>query len=143
MNSRTLGLVAAAAGLALLARGSGCTIDPPTPGPVAGPRMVVLLHETADKSPEWTRAINLLRVGPQAQYLSSKGHSLLILDDDSVGADGKPSPAVARWLPHVQGLDLPVLIVADKATGGVTHKQSLPDAVTADGIVEIIKSHGG
>lgn len=122
---------------------------PPGPGPTppnpqpAGPRNVLIFHESAAKSQEWTRTVNLLRVGPQSQYLASQGHRLWILDDDSVGADGRPSPAVAQWQPQIGGLALPVLLITDPTTRVVIHKQSLPATVTADGVLEILKAHGG
>lgn len=122
---------------------------PPGPGPAppnpqpAGPRNLLIFHESANKTQDWTRTVNLLRVGPQSQYLAAKGHRLWILDDDSVGSDGRPSPAVAQWQPQISGLALPVLLITDPATRVVIHKQSLPATVTADGVLEILKAHGG
>ena len=131
----------------------GPAVPPPPPGPgpdptpvptPAGLRTVLIFHETGSKTPAWTSAQNLLRSGPANDYLASKGHTLYILDEDSLGGDGKPSPIITKWQPTLQGLARPVMVIYDNTTKAVVHKQSLPAAtVTATQVVDILKAHGG
>lgn len=114
--------------------------DPPGPGPTpdpspAGPRTVLIVHETADKTPQWAATINSLRTGPPAAYLKSKGHRLNIIDDDSLAGD-------AKWTAILSGMTLPVVIVTDKSDA-IIRKQSVPMTATADQIIEIVKGAGG
>lgn len=109
----------------------------PTPDPTpAGSRMVMLIHETADKSPQWAITINQLRTGSPAKYLADKGHTLFILDDDSLAGD-------VKWSDLLRGLPLPVVIVSDPKTKKVIYQGSIPNTITADGLLNIIKAHGG
>lgn len=113
---------------------------PPDPTP-AGPRGITIIRESADKTPAMARLETALRSGQQAQYLASKSHKLLILDDDSESGDGKPSPAVEAWRPIFSGMTLPVLIIYDPATRDVIAKQALP--ATAEAVVEAVRKAGG
>lgn len=116
---------------------------PPDPTP-AGPRIVLLIRETADTTPALAALINQLRTGPPSQYLKSKGHNLLILDDDSLGGDGKPSVLVEQWRPHFKDLNLPAVLVIRKASDGsiqVVSKETLPP--TADAVIDLVKKSGG
>jgi hypothetical protein len=117
----------------------------PTPGPTppvpAGARAVLILRETAESTPQLARLLTQLRTGQHAEYLRSKGHSLSILDDDAVGSDGRPSPAVELWRPHFAGLTLPAVLIYDPTSKVVIAKQSLP--ATSAEVIETLKRHGG
>lgn len=114
---------------------------PEPPVPVSGKRAVLILRETADATDRTRALIVGLRAGAQASYLKSKGHSLTILDDDTVDKDGKP--VLDKWTPHIAGLTLPVCIVYDPETRTILDKQSLPAAATADTVIEFLKRAGG
>ena len=113
---------------------------PPNPTP-AGLRTVLILRESADTTPELARVITSLRAGQQSQYIKSKGHSLLVLQIDDVGSDGKPLPVAESWKREVAGLTMPVLIIIDQTTKQIVAKFPLPK--TADGVIETLKSNGG
>jgi hypothetical protein len=113
---------------------------PPDPTP-AGLRELVVIRETADSTPQQARLLTTLRTGAFDTYLRSKGHRLYVLDDDSVGSDGRPSPLVEAWKPIVAGIPMPVLVIVEPKTRGVLAKQPLPES--ADAVLELLKQHGG
>lgn len=115
---------------------------PPVPTP-AGSRALLILRETAETTPQLARLVTGLRSGPSAEYLKSKSHTLDILDDDSVGSDGKPSKIVEGWRPHFKDLTLPALLIYDPKTKVVVFKQSLPVTETAESVVATLRAHGG
>lgn len=111
--------------------GAGASIG----GKLTGPALVVIIHETADTNTERARMITALRNGPAAEYLKSKGHSLLVIDDDAIDANGlgvvKPD-----W---ITGSQLPVVVVLDNS-GRVAYREPLP--ATADLLLESLKGKG-
>ena len=122
--------------------------DPPDPDPQpeAGKRVVVILHETEDITADLARVFTALRAGPAASYLKDKGHLLSILDDDSVGPDGKPSPGVVAWREQLGGLAMPAVLIAEKTTAGtgkVLAKRTLTNGDNAASIIESVKKTGG
>lgn len=121
------------AGLAwlLLSQGKGCDAVS-----VPGVRQIVIVHEAQEQTPEFSRMATALRVGPPGEYLKSKGHSLLILDDDAVDADGKPSPLLAPFRP----LNPPELIIVQPPTKVLYRGKLIDDA---NAVVDEVKRHGG
>jgi hypothetical protein len=119
--------------------------EPPAPpGPVeSGKRLVVLIRETADDTPAVGQMLVGLRSGPSAAYLSSKSHTLDMLDIHSVGPDGKPASLIEMFRPEIAGMTLPVLVVADAVTRKLISKQTLPPTATAADVVEAVKKAGG
>jgi hypothetical protein len=115
----------------------------PPPVPVSGKRSIVLIRETADDTPAVGRMIVGLRSGSCAAYMTSKGHTLDMLDIDSVGPDGKPAALIEQFRPEIVGMTLPVLVVADYATLKLISKQTLPPTATAADVVEAVKKAGG
>lgn len=117
----------------------------PTPGPTppvpAGARAVLILHESAETTPQVARLLTQLRTGQHAEYLRSRGHSLSILDDDAVGFDGRPSPAVEAWRSHFAGLTLPAVLIYDPDRSAIIAKQALP--ATSAELIELVKRNGG
>jgi hypothetical protein len=89
------------------------------------------------------RAITALRNPPHSDYLRSKGHTLNVLDDDAVDADGKPSAIVEAWRPFFKDLTLPVVFIVDQNGNKLVAKQSVPATTTADGYMAILKANGG
>lgn len=104
----------------------------PTPDVVPGARTVVIIHESADKTPELgSLIINLRKRGGTAQaYLAGKGHSLYILDDDLQN----------KWALAPQ--QVPALFILD-STGKVLFEQAIPAGYTADNVIERLREHGG
>ena len=115
---------------------------PPDPEVKPGARQVLFIRETAAGTPALARLIVALRVGVHAEWLKSRGHTLLILDDDAVGPDGQPAPLLVKWRPHYAGLKLPALVIADPA-GNLLHAAPLLDNASADVVIEAIKKAGG
>lgn len=121
---------------------------PPGPGPgptPAGPRGIVVVYESAgndNTTPQelvrWGATQNLLQ---RNQYLKSKGHTIMFLDDDQVGSDDKESPVLTMWKPHVADLTLPAVVIYELKTKKVIHKQSVPFNITESQFLEIVKSH--
>jgi hypothetical protein len=115
----------------MLAKGGGGL-----PSIVPGPRVVVVLHETAETTPAQSQMFVALRSGSNEAYLKEKGHKLLILDDDAVGADDKPLALVAKLSAALPPPSVHVL----NGEAIVTSKP-LPD--NAAGVLDILKGAGG
>lgn len=115
---------------------------PPNPQP-AGARNLLIIRESANDTPLQSLMFNGLQAGKQSIELRAKGHACFVLDDDAKGPDGQSSPLVESWRPHFTGMAFPVLIIADKATGKIVHKQSLDAGASADDVMAILKLHGG
>lgn len=111
--------------------GAGASIG----GKLTGPAQVVIVHETADTTSERARLITALRNGPTAEYLKTKGHALLVIDDDAVDENGA---AVVKpdW---ITGVQLPAVAVLDSA-GRTAYRGPLP--ATADQLLELLKGKG-
>jgi hypothetical protein len=80
-----------------------------------------------------------LRAGAAAKYLKEKGHSLFILDDDSVDESGKPSPVLEKWRPVFKDIVLPALIVSNKDAV----LKVMPCPANPDDVLLEIKKTGG
>ncbi len=124
-------------------------VPPPVPPkpepdvPVVGPRGILIARESARTTPEFARLITALRNGTSAEYFTSKKHRLDVLDVDVTDADGKPSPIVESWKPHLTGLTLPAEIIYDPAAKTILSKRSIPAGTTADNVVESVRKVGG
>lgn len=121
--------------------------QPPTPPVPVPPQPIgalslLLIHETADTTPEFARLITDLRTD-HADYLKSKSHTLSILQDDDKDENGNPSSLVAAWRPFYSGLKLPALLIIDPRVKLVVHKQSLEPTATAEQIMSRVKELGG
>lgn len=104
----------------------------------SGPRQILLVYESSDTTPELARAITALRVGPAAEYLQSKGHTLDVLDVDAVDGQGNPSPRVAQWRETFGHLQLPAILVI-APPNKVVHASSI-DEPSATAILDVIKA---
>lgn len=128
-------LVLLAIPLAMFAGGmDGCTL----PGVLtpSGPRTVLIVREASDSTSETARTLTTaLRTGEPAKYIAAKGHSLLILDDDSKDENGQPSPVLAKFAPFA--VPELLIIAGDKAI----HREKCP--ATADGVLAVLKAKGG
>jgi len=128
----------------------GPTPDPP--GPIipvpAGAKVVLILHESQQQTPEFSRLkTNLQTKSDVASYLASKGHTMFVLDIDSTDPDGKPLETIARLKPKIGMKALPVLIVGPKSSAGKigepTYVESLPNAAVAADVLAVVKKQGG
>lgn len=112
---------------------------PPTPPVVEGKRDVVIVHESADKTPEFgSLVVELRKPGTNADnYLKSKGHTLTILDDELLRE--------SRWNSLLGSrLDrLPRLFIVDPRTNAILFEVAIPPGYTADQITERIRETGG
>jgi hypothetical protein len=113
-------------------------VPPPQPVPV-GKLTAVVLHESEDDSPAFARMAVALRSGSAATWLKDNGHKLLILDDDTVDAEGQPIKLVATL--KQLGVQMPALFVLD-GKDQVVLKQTLADSTTADNVVELLRRVG-
>lgn len=101
---------------------------PPNP-PIAGPRQVLILRESADDSPALSRLIVSLQGGKGRDYLKSKGHACFVLDvDDAQGA---------KWK-ETLNLAVPAVGIID-SKGNVLAKQNLSSGDTADTVLALLK----
>ena len=105
---------------------------PFVPEVTPGTRAVVILHESADQTPEFGALIvELRRKGGTAQsYLAGKGHSLYILDDDLPN----------KW--QLAPRQVPALFILDD-TENVLFEQAIPATYTADQVIERLRENGG
>ena len=107
----------------------------PTPPPVEqGARRVVILHETADDTPELGSLWVKLRTGNADKYLTDNKHELLILDDDLEGT----YPNLLR-----DKQELPAVFILDPHTNAILFQATLEPGTTADNIIERIRETGG
>lgn len=120
-------------------------VNPPQPpAPVTGPRGVVLIRESGSQN---TRLADVVRdlhnpTSVEYKYLKAKGHTFGVVDPDQVGSDGRK--LIDPWQAFIAGLNLPVVIVSDKNTRALIHKEAIPaDTSDANVILEIIKKAGG
>jgi len=136
-----LGMIVIVSLVVILTGGGGCRFD--LLGVSPGPRGVVILHESADKTPTFARLVTGLRTPPASDYLKEKSHTLDILDDDSEGPDGKPAPSVEAWKAVAGSMPLPVLIIYESKSRKILDKQSLAKDATVDTILAALKAKGG
>lgn len=115
--------------------------DPPIPVVVEGTKTVVILHEAGDDTPAFSRMVVALRAGANAEYLTSKGHRLLILDDESNDQDGNPDPLVSQLSPR--NSNWPAVFILDGSDGRPLHDETLSANATADDVMRILREHGG
>jgi hypothetical protein len=117
----------------------------PTPDPIplppsAGPRNILILHETGSQTTEWGTIINNLSRSAQKDYPQS---DLFILDSDGKDATGNPSKVVAAYkklLPP--NYTLPAIVIVDKASKRVLYSDSLSINATTATINDLIKKYG-
>lgn len=128
--SKTLAFVLLA--LFVLAQlGPGGIVGPP------GPRLLLVVYESSQMTPATAQVLTGLRDGAPAAYLKEKGHTLQILDKDAKGPDGQPVPAVTRWQPYSSLPELLIVAPPEK----LLHRAPLPG--NADGVLQLLKQHGG
>ena len=103
----------------------GCAILSPS-----GPRLLYVVREASQVTPELAALSIALRDGPAADYLKSKSHNLLILDNDD--------SAVAKFAPWDNSKpELLIVAPPDK----LLSREPLPP--TANAVLSSLKSHGG
>jgi len=90
----------------------------PTPGPVVDSAWVIVIEESAQRTPATAEVI---------RYLPSSGLAFRVYDDDSEDA--------SSYLSAVSGIDLPALLVLDK-DGKLIRATGLPDSV--DGLKRLL-----
>ena len=124
----------------LVIRELGAPVPPPPPPPVEeGQRRLVIIRETEETTPALARTLTALRTGTVAQYFASKGHTLDIVDDDSVDQSGQP----VKWIEDLESLGVPepAFFILDPQTTAVIYKQPLP--ATPGEILAAVKANGG
>jgi hypothetical protein len=117
----------------------------PDPEPIpTGQRDVALIYESGAITERQASLNTLLRTGPTAQWMKTKGHRLFILDPDGKDQSGRPSPITSRFITAIKpDTLLPAIVILDRTSGAVCFAGSLDQSLTADGIAELIKRHGG
>ena len=113
--------------------------------PIGGPHTIqgVYVRETAESTYETERTVVALRNGPVADYLATKGHTLLIADKDAKEPNGEPAKAVVKAIADAKPLEPPLLILYDATSGRVLTKTPVPPSTSADAILEQFKKAGG
>jgi len=116
--------------------------EPDPDPPIPGPRFVLVVHESLDRTPQDVLTLKTLR-----GYLEDRKHLYRFIDKDLKDAEtGQP----AEWLrPYIEaiavaGLSLPVLVVdedGDRKQGfDNVHAVPLPNGADS---VQFVKKHGG
>lgn len=105
-----------------------------------GPRQILIVHESLDRTPEVAAIFTALRAGEPAKYIADNGHTLAILDDDTGNPDGAPAEILAKHKAAIDLAGLPCVLIIDPA-GKVLGSSKLPES--ADGVIELLKRHGG
>lgn len=113
----------------------------PGVAPSAGPRTVLIVYETEEVTPSFSRLLNGLRTGEHAKYLADHKHVLHEIDDDASSVEGGKSPLLEKYAESVKYPRS--LIIADTATGKVVAVGELTDASTAAGVIKVLKDNGG
>ena len=108
-----------------------------------GPRIVLLVRETSDVTPQLANAETLLRDGPAADYLASKKHKLLILSDDMPLPDKAPASVVAGFAKAKAAIRAVAVCVASDSDKGVLGVEKIAPTATADDILAVVKKYGG
>jgi hypothetical protein len=99
----------------------------------SGPYTVLVVHESASDTPDQARIFMNLRQGATQKAMQAKGHKVVILDKDSVDADGKPTAILAKYGPFT----VPEVVFIT-ASGKAAMRMPLP--ASAD---EIARKAGG
>lgn len=103
----------------------------PVPDVQPGARMVFIVHESGEQTPALgSLVVNLRKAGTAQAYLASKGHKLIVVDDD----------LATRW--NLTPKQLPALIIMDE-NAKVLFEQAIPANYTADNVIERIRENGG
>lgn len=118
----------------------------PSPGPipipvVEGERTVVIIRESENDTPSFGSLVYGLRTGTNDDYLDSKGHTLLILDQHQLDEDGQPSQLVAGLLGR--NSQLPALFILESSDMRPLHDETLAATATAADVMAILKANGG
>lgn len=111
--------------------------------PAVGACDIVMVRETADDTPATGRLVVGLQSGDVAAYFESKGHELYLLDDDAKDLNDAKAAMLKSVEPVIAGLVEPALVIVDRSTKRVVHKQSVPADAKATDILAIVKGHGG
>ncbi len=115
--------------------------DPPEPE--QGKRVVLVVRETTDTSPERGLLYTALRDGTAADYLANNEHRLLILDDDSLDETGAPASVLAEVQESFDSTGLPALLILEADSRAILYAAKLEDGTTADNVIEILRQNGG
>jgi hypothetical protein len=129
-------------GIALVCFGGELRGLVPSIGGAAGPCDIVMVRETAEDTPEIGRLVVGLQSGDVAAYFESKGHELILVDDDAKDPNGNKAAILTAVEPQLSGLAPPQVVVIDRATRRVVHKQSVPAKATAAELLAALKGAG-
>lgn len=122
--------------------GPGPDPEPDPPEPEAGKRLVYIVRESEEDTPQLAGLFVALRAGQSATWLRNQGHKLTILDDDEGDGRGNRSPVLVKLDPALANVPLPALIITD-TDGKVLAKATITPSTTADNVVEAITRTGG
>lgn len=118
---------------------------PPPPDRLEGKRLLLLIRETSDVTPQQNLTEIAMRQGFAADYLKRKGHLLLIQSDDQPLPVNIP-PAAKTAFEKAKNMPQPVLAIinpAADASSGVLTVESIPADIKPEVLLELIKKHGG
>lgn len=103
-----------------------------------GPRHVAILHETDPPDAAFEREINLLRT-EHAAYLESKGHKLVVLDNDLP----EVVATFGEYLPEDEAERdrRRIIVVRDKESKEHIYHGDSP--LSAQDVIDLLKKHGG
>jgi hypothetical protein len=109
-------------------------IPPNIVTPAKGERVLVIVRESEEDDTKFSGLIGELRA---AEYLKSKGHSLVVFDDDDQDKDGKPVPILDKLKPFLAR----ELVIIEKSSGKVLSRGECPSDTAA--VVAAVQKVGG
>lgn len=122
--------------LVVLASANGANRQP-------GPRIVLLVREASEVSPQLANTETLLRDGPAADYLASKRHNLLILSDDMPLPSSAPASVKAGFEKAKKSMPAVVVCILAADDKGILGIEKISETASPDDILAIVRKYGG
>lgn len=124
-------------------------VEPPQPNPpvpptptVSGRRVVFIVRESKEVTPQFNLTELDLSSGESWKYLTQKKHDLLILSDDR-GIPTNYPPIAQAAFQKAKGLTLPSIAILDPASWAELYVGALDKNAKPSDILDLIKKHGG
>lgn len=116
---------------------------PMPPAPVtAGRRVVFIVRESKEVTPQFNLTELDLSSGESWKYLTQKKHDLLILSDDR-GVPRSYPPIAQAAFQKAKGLAMPSIAIIDADSWAELYVGALDKNAKPSDILDIIKKHGG
>jgi hypothetical protein len=117
--------------------------EPPQPVVTTGQRLIFLVREISNNTPQIVMAEFSLRRGPEAAYLKGKNHQLIALSDD-LGVPPNTPAAFKSAIEKAAKIGSPTLVICDPSKpteAGVL--ATVPFTAPASTIIPLLQKYGG